>query len=62
MAAAFAAAAVNKQKETKNMKQKIYHSLQMDLLYVEEEDIITASAGALDSNKDDDVIHGDIFG
>lgn len=44
------------------MNLKTYHSLEINLLWIEEEDIVTASAGALDSNKDDDNIQDDIFG
>lgn len=44
------------------MNLKTYHSLEINLLWIEEEDIVTASAGIVDSNKDDDITQGDIFG
>lgn len=44
------------------MKRKFYDSLEIRLYMLEDEDIVTASAGEYDSAKDDDVLGDDIFG
>lgn len=45
------------------MRRKNYTFVEIDLLFLEQEDIITASAGGFDSEKDNDATSGgdDIF-
>lgn len=45
----------------KMLKRKAYDYVKIDLLYLDEQDLITASAGNFDSEKDNDLTSGDIF-
>ncbi len=41
--------------------KKIYIEMDIQLLYLEEQDIVTFSAGEFDSEKDNDLVGSDIF-
>jgi hypothetical protein len=43
------------------MKTKKYTSVEVELIYLYTSDIVTASAGEFDDQKDNDVSGGDIF-